>query len=139
VSQDHAHSRFMHGTVVALAVVTTCAAVLAQAAPADRDEAAFAYAQCVRDNGYVEFPDPEPDDFKFLIDPDDVGRFKKAAAACQEFGNIIGAYSTTAPGGTGAFTARKNIFQNVAFTICLPAMPMPKTCATQLSTLRERI
>lgn len=34
-------------------------------------------------------------------------------AACQEFGNIIGAYSTTAPGGTGAFIARKNIFQNV--------------------------
>jgi sugar/nucleoside kinase (ribokinase family) len=32
---------------------------------------------------------------------------------CQEFGNIIGAYSTTAPGGTGAFTARENILLNV--------------------------
>ena len=32
---------------------------------------------------------------------------------CQEFGNIIGAYSTTASGGTGAFTAGENILQNV--------------------------
>lgn len=33
--------------------------------------------------------------------------------ACQKFGNIIGAYSTTAPGGTGAFAIRENILQNV--------------------------
>ncbi|CAG5000852.1 putative sugar kinase YdjH [Dyadobacter sp. CECT 9275] len=33
--------------------------------------------------------------------------------ACQEFGNMIGAYSTTASGGTGAFSAGSNIHQNV--------------------------
>lgn len=32
---------------------------------------------------------------------------------CQEFGNIIGAYSTTASGGTGAFAVRENILQNL--------------------------
>lgn len=32
---------------------------------------------------------------------------------CQEFGNMTGAYSTTASGGTGAFTARENILQNI--------------------------
>lgn len=57
---------------------------MAQPVPADRDDAALAYAQCVRDNGYAEFPDPEPDGFKFLINPKDVERFKKAADACQD-------------------------------------------------------
>lgn len=32
---------------------------------------------------------------------------------CQEFGNMTGAYSTTAVGGTGAFTTGENILQNV--------------------------
>jgi sugar/nucleoside kinase (ribokinase family) len=34
-------------------------------------------------------------------------------AECQHFGNMIGAYSTTAAGGTGAFASRENILQNV--------------------------
>ena len=41
------------------------AALVASAAnaqtPAGRDDAALAYAQCMRDNGYSEFPDPTPD------------------------------------------------------------------------------
>lgn len=32
---------------------------------------------------------------------------------CQEFGNMTGAFSTTAAGGTGAFTARDNILHNI--------------------------
>lgn len=32
---------------------------------------------------------------------------------CQEFGNMTGAYSTTASGGTGAFTTGDDILQNV--------------------------
>lgn len=32
---------------------------------------------------------------------------------CQEFGNMTGAYSTTASGGTGAFAGRANILQNI--------------------------
>lgn len=67
----------------ALAIPATAAT--AQQAPADRQDAALAYAQCVRDNGYVEFPDPDPEGgFKFLINPDDVARFKKAADACRD-------------------------------------------------------
>jgi hypothetical protein len=57
---------------------------MAQQTPADRQDAALAYAQCVRDNGYAEFPDPKPDGFQFLIDQKDVVRFKKAAEACKD-------------------------------------------------------
>lgn len=32
---------------------------------------------------------------------------------CQEFGNMTGAFSTTASGGTGAFAGRTNILQNI--------------------------
>lgn len=34
-------------------------------------------------------------------------------AACQEFGNMTGSYSTTAPGGTSAFATGENILQNI--------------------------
>jgi hypothetical protein len=66
-----------------LAVMTAPAAADAQQPPADRQDAALAYAQCVRDHGYAEFPDPTPDGFRFLIDPQNVSRFKKAADACR--------------------------------------------------------
>jgi hypothetical protein len=57
----------------------------AQQSPADRQDTALAYAQCVRDNGYAEFPDPDPEGgFKFLIEPDSVARFKAATAACRD-------------------------------------------------------
>lgn len=53
--------------------------------PADHGDKAVAYAQCVRDHGYAEFPDPQPDGgFKFLIDPENVTRFKAAADACRD-------------------------------------------------------
>src|SRR4051794_11563349 len=60
-------------------------AAAAQPAPADSIDAAVAYAQCVRDHGYAEFPDPQPDGgFKFLIVPGGVARFKAAADACRD-------------------------------------------------------
>jgi hypothetical protein len=66
-----------------LATAATCSSALAQQAPADRQDAALAYAQCVRDNGYAEFPDPDPEGgFKFLIQPGNAPRFKAATAAC---------------------------------------------------------
>ena len=62
-----------------------CSPATAQQSPADRQDTALAFAQCVRDNGYAEFPDPDPEGgFKFLIEPDSVARFKAATAACRD-------------------------------------------------------
>ncbi|MBL8592050.1 MAG: hypothetical protein JNK01_05145 [Devosia sp.] len=59
-------------------------AALAQQ-PADNDDAALAYAQCMRDNGYAEFPDPTPGEgMRFLITPGSAARFEKASTACRE-------------------------------------------------------
>jgi hypothetical protein len=67
--------------VAALAVGS---AATAQQTPADRQEAALAHAQCMRGNGYAEFPDATPDgNIRFLIDPESAPRFQAAAAACR--------------------------------------------------------
>jgi len=72
------------GAGVMLAALTTPAAPAPQT-PADQGDKAVAYAQCVRDHGYTEFPDPQPDGgFKFLINPENVSRFKAAADACHD-------------------------------------------------------
>lgn len=69
---------------VMVAALGTSAAT-AQKTPAERTDAAVAYAQCIRDNGYAEFPDPDPDGgFKFLIERGSAPRFKTAAAACRD-------------------------------------------------------
>lgn len=66
-----------------IAALATCSAT-AQQAPGDREDAALAYAQCMRDNGYAEFPDPTPDGgLRFLIEPGSAPRFQAAAAACR--------------------------------------------------------
>ena len=66
-----------------IAALATCP-VSAQQAPADREDAALAYAQCMRDNGYAEVPDPTPDGgLRFLIEPGSAPRFQAAAAACR--------------------------------------------------------
>lgn len=71
-------------TTLMLAALATCSAATAQQAPTDREDAALAYAQCMRDNGYAEFPDPTPDGgMRFQITPDSAPRFEKAAAACR--------------------------------------------------------
>lgn len=68
-----------------IAATTTCLAATAQQTPADRQDAALAYAQCVRDNGYAEFPDPDAEGgFKFLIDPGSAPRFHAATQACRD-------------------------------------------------------
>jgi hypothetical protein len=70
---------------IVLTAVAASVPATAQQSPADRQDAALAYAQCVRDNGYAEFPDPDPEGgFKFLIEPDSVTRFKAATAACRD-------------------------------------------------------
>jgi hypothetical protein len=66
-----------------VAALATCSAATAQT-PADREDAALAYSQCMRDNGYVEFPDPLPDGgIRFLVEPGSAPRFQAAAAACR--------------------------------------------------------
>jgi hypothetical protein len=68
-----------------VAALATPVAAKAQQAPADNDDAALAYAQCMRDNGYTEFPDPTPGEgLRFLISPGGAPRFEKAAAACRD-------------------------------------------------------
>ena len=64
--------------------LATCSAASAQQMSADREDAELAFAQCMRDNGYAEFPDPTPGEgIRFQITPDSAPRFHKAAAACQ--------------------------------------------------------
>ncbi len=68
-----------------VAALATNTAAMAQQAPADRQDAALAYSQCVRDHGYAEFPDPDADGgFKFLIEQGSAPRFKAATAACRD-------------------------------------------------------
>jgi hypothetical protein len=67
-----------------VAMLATASVATAQQAPADRQDAALAYAQCVRDNGYAEFPDPDTEGgFKFLIKPGNADRFQAATTACR--------------------------------------------------------
>jgi hypothetical protein len=73
------------GAGLMAAILGTCAAATAQQAPADREDAALAYSQCMRDNGFTEFPDPTPDgDLRILVNPESVSRFKAAGDACRD-------------------------------------------------------
>lgn len=61
------------------------APAFAQQAPADRYDAALAWAQCIRDNGYTDFPDPDAEGgFQFLIDRDKGALFRAATEACRD-------------------------------------------------------
>jgi len=43
------------------------------------------YAQCIRANGYSEFPDPAPDGrLQLRLDPKSAGRFETAQRACRD-------------------------------------------------------
>lgn len=70
---------------LAIALMATCSAASAQQSPADRLDAALAYSQCIRDNGYPEFPDPDAEGgFRFLIEPGNGQRFEAASTACRD-------------------------------------------------------
>ena len=72
-------------TGLLVAALLAPAAAIAQQSPADRQDAALAYAQCIRDHGYAEFPDPDMEGgFKFLIAEGSAPRFKAAAEACGD-------------------------------------------------------
>ena len=70
---------------LAIVLLASGSAAVAQQAPAESQDAVLAYAQCIRDNGYAEFPDPDPEGgFKFQINPESAPRFRAAAAACRD-------------------------------------------------------
>jgi hypothetical protein len=74
----------MRALILPLLLATLASPALAQT-PADNDDAALAYAQCMRDNGYAEFPDPTPGEgMRFLITPGSAARFEKASTACRD-------------------------------------------------------
>jgi hypothetical protein len=57
----------------------------AQQTPADREDTALAYAQCMRDNGFTEFEDPTPDgDLRIRVTPESAPRFQAAGEACRD-------------------------------------------------------
>jgi hypothetical protein len=71
------------GAGLAVAALTTL--VTAQQTPADPGDAALAYAQCMRENGFTEFPDPTPDgDLRIRVTPETTPRFEAAGEACRD-------------------------------------------------------
>jgi hypothetical protein len=54
-------------------------------AAGDLQDQMLAYAQCIRDNGYDEYPDPGPQgQIRFRVDPESTPRFRAAAEACRD-------------------------------------------------------
>ena len=67
----------LRATLVVAAVAAASSAT-AQETSAERQEAALVHAQCMRDNGYAEFPDPEPNgDFRIRVTPETAPRFEE--------------------------------------------------------------
>ncbi|GLQ54955.1 hypothetical protein [Devosia nitrariae] len=59
--------------------------VAAQQPTGDDQEAALAYAQCMRENGFTEFPDPTPDGrLQMRVNPQSAPRFRAASQACRD-------------------------------------------------------
>jgi hypothetical protein len=51
----------------------------------DQQDAMLAYAQCMRENGFAEFPDPSPDGrFQMRVNPQSAPRFRAASDACRD-------------------------------------------------------
>ncbi|HEY9012873.1 MAG TPA: hypothetical protein VIN06_17850 [Devosia sp.] len=72
----------LRATLVIAAMAVASSATAQETA--ERQEAALVHAQCMRDNGYAEFPDPEPNgDFRIRVTPETAPRFEAAAKACQ--------------------------------------------------------
>ena len=70
---------------ILMAAAVVAAPAQAQQWSPEQHEAGLAYAQCIRDNGYAEFPDPTPEGgMRFRITPDGAPRFEKAADACRD-------------------------------------------------------
>ena len=54
-------------------------------APPMEVEKMVKYSQCIRANGYPDFPDPSPDGrMQFKLDPKNGAKFEAAANACKD-------------------------------------------------------
>ena len=110
------------GKVLVKAVSMAWAATLpldaaGQPTPAETEEL-IVYAQCIRDNGYAEFPDPGPNGMQFRVTPDSVGRFQAAQRACTE----------KLPSGMAAMSApptAERLEAMVKFSECVRAYGLP--------------
>lgn len=59
--------------------------VAAQQPSGDDQDAVLAYAQCMRENGFAEFPDPSPDGrLQMQVNPQSAPRFRAASQACRD-------------------------------------------------------
>ena len=78
-------TRMLTRIVLMSFALVAAAPALAQQASADRHDAALAWAQCIRDNDYTDFPDPDAEGgFQFLIDRDKGELFRTATEACRD-------------------------------------------------------
>jgi hypothetical protein len=82
--------------------------------PVDETEAALAYAQCIRANGYPEFPDPNADG-QFMMRRDqgmsfDDPQYRAAQEACQEL---------RPPGMGGDMDDEERMEMLLAFSRCM--------------------
>jgi hypothetical protein len=102
-------SRLVATLVAATAALATVGAAGATVPPASDPvhESGFEYAQCLRDNGIEEYPDPQvsPDGGLTIVSPLDVGtagteEVAAAQAACLHLLEEAGAPSGSAPDGT---------------------------------------
>ncbi|MEO6395682.1 MAG: hypothetical protein ABIO40_07195 [Devosia sp.] len=99
-----------------VATIAVGPVVAAQTEPVDRLDAALAYSQCMRDNGYAEFPDPDSEGgFQFLINPQTAPRFKAAAAACDHL----------APGAFGEAITPDNLEALLKLSQCVRENGVP--------------
>lgn len=74
------------GMLIVLAAALMAPAAGAQGAGGrDQSDQALAYAQCMRDNGFTEFPDPASDGrLSLRVDGQSAGRFRTAQQACRD-------------------------------------------------------
>lgn len=58
---------------------------VAAQATSEHQDAVLAYAQCMRENGFAEFPDPTPDGrLQMRVNPQSAPRFHAAQQACRD-------------------------------------------------------
>src|SRR4051794_1682469 len=85
----------------ALLAITALHAIdaAAQAQPVDMEKM-VKYSQCIRANGYPEFPDPSPDGrMQIRLDPKNGAQFEAAQRACKDIapGGLAGADKDVTP------------------------------------------
>lgn len=79
----NAAAKFLLNAVSAALAASLPIDAAAQPTPADREQL-VEYAQCIRENGYPDFPDPQADGLQFRITPGTADKFEAAQRACKD-------------------------------------------------------